>query len=532
MGVPLFEGVTAGIVYGAAVGLGFAFTEDVFYFVDQARASGLEGGLDVFLYRRDFFGPAMLHHPLWTAAFGAGLGLAAWTTRPVLKIVYPLAGFSFAVLMHAVNNGLVEAVLVLRYGLTATAAWARGAIADPAIEDTASTLVTLTNLLDIYLVGMFVAAVVLWLRYQRRIIRAELADEASTGLLGRDEAEFVLDTRARTTRYWHLIRSGQLEQWRHLRRLHGELIRLALLMWRTKRFGGDPERGAAPRGGEIATLSAFEARSGNLPEPASPLVGREDEVAAVLDVLGRPDVRLLTLTGPGGTGKTRLAIELAHRVRERFPSGAFFVPLAPIRDAALVPAAIAEALGVHEREGERPLRGARGLPPRQAAPARAGQLRAGHRSRARPRGAAGGRAAAADHGDQPRGARDLRRARVHGAVTAGARRPRPLRGAGERGRPDLQGRRDQPRGRGGDLPPARPAPARDRARRLAGTAALAGRDRGAGRLSRGSDGRAARDDRLEPRLAGFGRAGAPGQAVGRSPAEAGCARSKRCAATA
>ena len=48
---------------------------------------------------------------------------------------------------------------------------------------------TLTNLLDIYLIAMFVTAVVLWLRYQRKIIRAELVDEASTGLLGREEAE-------------------------------------------------------------------------------------------------------------------------------------------------------------------------------------------------------------------------------------------------------------------------------------------------------------------------------------------------------
>ncbi len=134
-GMSIFEGVTAGMVYGAAVGLGFAFTEDVFYFVNEAQAQGLEGGLDVFVHRRDFFGPAMLHHPLWTAAFGAGLGAAAWTKSPVRKVVYPLLGFTAAVLMHAINNGLVELVLWLRYGMARTASWARGEIVDPALRE-------------------------------------------------------------------------------------------------------------------------------------------------------------------------------------------------------------------------------------------------------------------------------------------------------------------------------------------------------------------------------------------------------------
>ncbi|MBA2360031.1 MAG: PrsW family intramembrane metalloprotease [Actinobacteria bacterium] len=95
-GLSIFEGVTAGMVYGAAVGLGFAFTEDIFYFVNEAQTQGLDNGLDVFVHRRDFFGPAMLHHPLWTAAFGAGLGAAAWTTSPVKRVLFPLAGFAAA----------------------------------------------------------------------------------------------------------------------------------------------------------------------------------------------------------------------------------------------------------------------------------------------------------------------------------------------------------------------------------------------------------------------------------------------------
>jgi predicted ATPase/RsiW-degrading membrane proteinase PrsW (M82 family) len=334
-GLTIFEGVTSGIVYGAAVGLGFAFTEDVFYFVDEAQNQGLESGLDVFVHRRDFFGPAMLHHPLWTAAFGAGLGAATWTTSRAGKVFFPLAGFSLAVLMHAINNGLVEAILALRYGIAQTAAWARGEVVDPAIADTASTLVTVTNLLDFYVIAMFVAAVVLWIRYQRRIIREELADEVDPEVMRPS---------------WHLLREGQWERWRHHRRLRGELATLGLLKWRTKRFGGDWERVQRLRR-EIATLATYDVGAGNLPQPATPLVGREEELETILGL----DARLVTLTGPGGTGKTRLALEAARRLRERFGSGAFFVPLAPIRDPSLVPAAIAESLGVAQREGESPL---------------------------------------------------------------------------------------------------------------------------------------------------------------------------------
>ena len=93
---------------------------------------------------------------------------------------------------------------------------------------------------------------------------------------------------------------------------------------------------------------------GNLPTPATPLIGREREAAGARQRLLREDVRLLTLTGPGGTGKTRLALQVAQGVADRFPGGVYFVPLAPIRDPALVVGAIAHALGVRDLGG-RPL---------------------------------------------------------------------------------------------------------------------------------------------------------------------------------
>src|SRR5262245_2841750 len=85
-----------------------------------------------------------------------------------------------------------------------------------------------------------------------------------------------------------------------------------------------------------------------LPTPLSSLVGRERELAAVGALLRDPAVRIVTLTGPGGVGKTRLALRLAADLSgtDRFPDGAAFVELAAVRDPDQVAPAIAQALGV------------------------------------------------------------------------------------------------------------------------------------------------------------------------------------------
>jgi predicted ATPase/predicted Ser/Thr protein kinase len=90
-----------------------------------------------------------------------------------------------------------------------------------------------------------------------------------------------------------------------------------------------------------------EGRTHNLPPQRTPLVGRSAEVASVKDLLLTSGVRLLTLTGPGGTGKTRLAIQAAEELVDHF-DGVAFVNLAPIADPGLVASAVARALGVRE----------------------------------------------------------------------------------------------------------------------------------------------------------------------------------------
>src|SRR5712691_4523514 len=88
-----------------------------------------------------------------------------------------------------------------------------------------------------------------------------------------------------------------------------------------------------------------------LPTPPTSFVGRTRELAAIELLLGDPGVRLLSLTGPGGAGKTRLALEAAVRMTRAFRDGVLFVDLSSVRDPELVPAAIAESAGLREVSG-------------------------------------------------------------------------------------------------------------------------------------------------------------------------------------
>lgn len=112
--------------------------------------------------------------------------------------------------------------------------------------------------------------------------------------------------------------------------------------------------GAALSGmGALAPATLPPAPTSKLPVPPTPLLGRERELADIKRHLA-DGVRLVTLTGPGGSGKTRLALAAAHAVAGEFAQGAVFVNLAPVTDPTMVLPAIAEAIGLHEA-GEQPL---------------------------------------------------------------------------------------------------------------------------------------------------------------------------------
>jgi class 3 adenylate cyclase len=104
---------------------------------------------------------------------------------------------------------------------------------------------------------------------------------------------------------------------------------------------------------DFPPLKTLEATPNNLPTQLTSFIGRDDQVRDAGLLLARS--RLLTLTGPGGTGKTRLSLAIAANVLDQFPDGVYFVPLSAIHDPELVPSAIAQALAISTTGSRRPI---------------------------------------------------------------------------------------------------------------------------------------------------------------------------------
>ncbi|MFN2526913.1 MAG: PrsW family glutamic-type intramembrane protease, partial [Actinomycetota bacterium] len=228
---------------------------DIYYLLDSAAQEGLREGIVVFLSRRDFFGTGMLHHAIFTASFGVGLGLATWARTWFGRVGWALAGFLLAMLLHATNNGLVQLMLVRRFGFDATVDAIASQDFTPAMTETITNTRQAMLILDYTVAVAFFVGIALWLYHQRRVIRSELADEAESGLIDPRDGELVPSYFRRVLWYWQLTRIGEIERVRAVRRLHIELAKLALEKWLLRRRGGNPAAVQRSRQ-RIATLKA------------------------------------------------------------------------------------------------------------------------------------------------------------------------------------------------------------------------------------------------------------------------------------
>jgi predicted ATPase/DNA-binding SARP family transcriptional activator len=175
------------------------------------------------------------------------------------------------------------------------------------------------------------------------LLATDPTQEAMAGLLmlalyrsGRQADALEVFTRTRTL----LDEELGLEPSASLRSLHERVLRQDDSLGATGDLAVPPAPSQTPRSGAIPSPRA----PSNLPSNLPPLIGREDELTAVRELAG--SARLVTLVGPGGAGKTALGLDVALRLVDSFPDGAFVVRLAPVREPDQIPGAVADALGI------------------------------------------------------------------------------------------------------------------------------------------------------------------------------------------
>ena len=242
------ESATDGMVYGAAVGVGFAFTENMTWLLGDLNAPVLEG-IET-LQARTQFGPLnlTLAHVIFSATVGAALGYASWTSgRRARRVV--AWGFGIAVFLHAAWHLYEPVPLVLRFGLRTTAEWnlarmeGRSSSLAPeltsSMDSVAASAYSAFNWFWSVVLLIFASLVVMWLFRQRNIMRQELAEELAEGRIGEFEYRLIPSFVARLLWRFEGFATARSEGWLSVKRLHDALTDLSFLKWRIRLTGGD-----------------------------------------------------------------------------------------------------------------------------------------------------------------------------------------------------------------------------------------------------------------------------------------------------
>ncbi len=217
-----FDGLLDGIIYGSIVGLGFAFTENIFYFVGTWHEGDLHSWGLVVLTRTLAFG---LNHAMYTSFTGAALGLARHQATRSRRTALLLAGLALAIAAHAVHNGLLATNTLCWFSLAA---------------DWGGVLVILA------------LTIVAWGR-ERAIMRTHLTPEVTNGLLSQQQFDMVVSRRRRWRQSFRLLGLEGVEQTRDWRRLVATATELAFVQHHAT-TDADPK--LAERGAQLREIVA------------------------------------------------------------------------------------------------------------------------------------------------------------------------------------------------------------------------------------------------------------------------------------
>lgn len=209
-----FDGVLDGIVYGAMIGFGFAFTENLFYVVASVAEEGLGMGVFVLVLRSVIFG---VNHAFFTSLAGAGVGAARLTRRVLVRLLFIVVGWLLAVVFHGMHN--LGTVLAETNGIASLA---------------------ISFVFDWGGVAILLVVVVLVWRKEQRWLSEELAAEVQTGYLTQDQYAAMTSAGGRQRLLTRTLRERGWSSYRRLGRQYGLFAELAIKKRQVRLLGEEP----------------------------------------------------------------------------------------------------------------------------------------------------------------------------------------------------------------------------------------------------------------------------------------------------